>query len=72
MKPFSVKYVQPRKKQNREELPSAWYDTCAESMVFLRSGKAVLVIDDPAVSLNTGTLMTFNSTDSTTDEQTDR
>ena len=72
MEPFPLKYAQYRKNENRDALPTAWYDTDTESMVFLRSGRAVWVIDDPAVNMYTGTLETLNSTDSTTDEPTDR
>jgi hypothetical protein len=72
MEPFVLRYAKRQKRQNSKEIPPMLYDTNAEAMVFTRSGETELVIDDPTVSMATGTTDTLSSPDHSTDEPTDR
>lgn len=72
MEPFVLKYAKLQNRKANEELPPMGYDTDAEALVFKHPGEKRLLIDDPTVSMSTGTMDTRSSPDHSTDEPMDR
>jgi hypothetical protein len=72
MRPFILNFASVQHRPNPEQMPSTWYDTTAEAIVFSESGENKYVMDEQKVLMMTGSHTTLQSNDPTRDEPTDR
>jgi hypothetical protein len=72
MRPFILNFASFHHRPNPEQMPSIWYDTAAEAIVFSEGGEKKYVMDEPKVLMMTGSHDTLQANDPTRDESTDR